>query len=280
MAKDFRSTPPWQYSNLTSAELLFFPNTTYVNPTSPNEDERAKNLQDNRDFTVKVLQEIQRNSPTYEPLPPAKCISEYSQTFLSTRRHVILVTSNTSSANGSFVSLFPYYPDGIQPWMCNPDGLEKYAESDIYRLYNCVDALPKNPTNVDDWRPDYGPDYGVDDDYGPVEHCLSERVPEACSLQFSLIILLIVIACNLCKTLVMVFMAFRLMWQPLITVGDGVASFLAEPDETTRGACLVTAKIAQRNDWTNRTYPFMWIPKHTKGFETASRRRWLFCNVL
>ena len=281
MAKDFRSTPPWPYSNLTS---ILYLNLKFSNNTSGNyPDLKYSNytsgIYPEPDDTLKVFQEIQRKSSTYEKLSPADCISEYSQTFLSTRRHVILVTSRTSPANGSFLSSDIYQTEvldiilNIQTWMCNPDGRAKFAnfnDSSLYRRYNCVDALPKHPTNVDDWQP-----FNL-----PIEHCLSEKVLEACSLQFSLIILLIVIACNLSKTLVMGFMAFRLTWQPLITVGDGVASFLAEPDDTTRGACLLTAKIAQRNDWTNRTYPFMWIPKHTRGFDTASRRRWFFCNVL
>lgn len=251
MTEDFKSTPTWQ-----SAPLLSIMYPAHGHDNSSQWSPEA--LED-----VHFVQEIQHNSTNFQNLSRTECISTYSAQFLSTKRNVILVASNKSSITTTFIVLTRFTPTlmGDQDWMCNQE-----YETDG----QCRDALSRDPTNVDDWDP-----FGI-----PIKYCLSETVPEACSLQCSLVLLWIVIFCNLCKTLIMFFVAFKLIWRPLITVGDGVASFLAEPDETTKGACLVTAKIAQRTNWTNRMYPFMWMPKRNRGFETASCRRWLFCNAL
>ncbi|KAL0261300.1 hypothetical protein SLS55_004997 [Diplodia seriata] len=71
-----------------------------------------------------------------------------------------------------------------------------------------------------------------------VEYCLSERVPEECRLNVALPLLLAVVACNLLKLAAIVAAVWVIEGDPLITIGDAVASFVKERDETTRGMCL------------------------------------------
>jgi hypothetical protein len=49
-----------------------------------------------------------------------------------------------------------------------------------------------------------------------------------------------VLVCNTIKVAVMLFVAFRLKDNPLITVGDAVETFLNENDSTTEGLCLLS----------------------------------------
>lgn len=130
------------------------------------------------------------------------------------------------------------------------------------------DSLPKLLANADDWRPfDHLP---------RVQFCLSGTTPEACSLQFSFVIISIVIICNMGKTLIMTFAAFKMIWQPLITVGDGIASFLVEPDKTTKNACLLRIEDLGTSSW----FKFMRKSKKIRCFQSSSLRRWLVCNAL
>ena len=219
---------------------------------------------------MSALQKIQQHSVNYTRLSPKECISAYSVFFLSTRRNLVLATDSPSSANGSLLAFgsyedFAVHQNGLS-WMCNTTDIILY-----FPLLTCRDALPKVLANADDWQP------FISD--ARVQFCLSESIPEACSLQFSLVIILIVIICNMGKTLIMTFTTFKMIWQPLITVGDGIASFLVEPDKTTKNDYLLTANRAEDLEsfsW----FKFMWTSKKIRWFQSSSLCRWLVCNAL
>lgn len=220
---------------------------------------------------ISVLQQIQRQSVNYTRLSPKECISAYSTFFLSTRRNLVLVTDSPSSANGSLLAFGgyrafeSYRADPAElSWIYNATYSDRSSPSFKYH-----DALPKLLANADDWRPfNY---------YGPrVQFCLSETTLEACSLQFSFVIISIVIICNMGKMLIMTFTAFKMIWQPLITVGDGIASFLVEPDKTTKNACLLRTEDLGTSSW----FKFMRKSKKIRWFQSSSLRRWLVCNAL
>ena len=78
----------------------------------------------------------------------------------------------------------------------------------------------------------------VNGDCLKIEYCLSQTVEEHCKLQFSGAIMMVVIVCNLCKMIIMGYIAWKRPLEPLVTVGDAIASFLDEPDMTTMGICL------------------------------------------
>ena len=256
VAEDFQPTPLWQ--NLPSSNLSW-------NLGDLQEIRGYSYKSDGfRDKTISALQQIQQQSVNYTRLSPKECISAYSTFFLSTRRNLVLVTDSPSLANGSLLAFGGYRTDPRElSWMYNATYNTRYSPSFKYH-----DALPKLLANADDWRPiDYGP---------RIQYCLSETTPEACSLQFSFVIISIVIICNMGKTLIMAFTAFKMVWQPLITVGDGIASFLVEPDKTTKSACLLRVEDLGASSW----FKFMRKSKKTRWFQSSSLRRWLVCNAL
>ena len=215
--------------------------------------------------TLSTLQKIQQHSVNYRKLSPKDCISAYSTFFLSTRRNLVLVTNSPSSANGSLLTYggytdFTVHENGLS-WMCNSTYIIPSPR------YTCRDALPKVLADANDWRPfDSGP---------RVQFCLSETTPETYSLQFSLVIILIVIICNIGKTLIMTFITFKMTWQPLITVGDGIASFLVEPDKTTKNARLLTVNKAKALE-SFSCFKFMRTSKKIRWFQSSSPRRGSF----
>ncbi len=72
----------------------------------------------------------------------------------------------------------------------------------------------------------------------PVEYCLSKVVEEHCRLQFSLIIMLLVIGCNFMKVM-HDYGAVARKSPTLVTSGDAIESFLAERDPTTKSSCTL-----------------------------------------
>lgn len=114
-----------------------------------------------------------------------------------------------------------------------------------------------------------------------IEYCLSERVSETCSFNGNIPIILVVIACNLTKAVVMLIVAFRLKGHPLITIGDAIESFLNRPDITTKGRCWMTraqaADYATMLDSNEKKY---WpvresVPKDHPSTISTDRQRWL-----
>lgn len=213
-----------------------------------------------------ALQQLQQQSINFTQLSPKECISEYSTFFLSKHRNLVLVTDSASSANGSLLAFGFYKANRGETarrqlsWM--------YNSTYQFQSYKYPDPSRDLLANADDWRPIDG---------GPrIKSCLSETTPEACSLQFSFVIISIIIICNIGKMLIMAYTAFKMIWQPLITVGDGIASFLVEPDTTTKNALLLKIEDLGASSW----FQFMRTSKKTRWFRSFTLRRWLICNAL
>lgn len=58
--------------------------------------------------------------------------------------------------------------------------------------------------------------------------------------------MIVVIVCNFCKLIVTGYISWKRPPEPLVTIGDAVASFLDEPDLTTKGNCLAEKRRFDR----------------------------------
>lgn len=67
-----------------------------------------------------------------------------------------------------------------------------------------------------------------------VQKCLMLRTPEKCTVQLSKHLIIVIIACNFAKALIMAFIALRVKEFPILTVGDAIANFLEKEDKQTR----------------------------------------------
>ena len=113
-----------------------------------------------------------------------------------------------------------------------------------------------------------------------IDYCMVEKVEEKCQLRFSLAIMLIVIFANIIKATVMFITIWKFQTPTLVTIGDAIASFLDNPDETTAGMCLSTKKdFNGKGNWDN-TFPREWIIRSSFWFNAASVKRWFTCNIL
>ncbi len=181
---------------------------------------------------------------TWQKLDNAACIRAYGQEFTSAHRDVVAIVNDSST-------LIEYA--GTQNWICG--GCDS-------------GSILKNASATSNWTVSNR----------VIQYCLSQPVEEHCRVQFSVVIMAIVIVCNLLKTLCMLLALRKQKLQPLVTLGDGIEDFLAKPDETTCLACLSGKNSFSSGRWGDG--PSRWENKGHRWFSSLSTYRWFVCNAL
>lgn len=225
----------------------------------------------------KLRDSISPNSDNpLERLDPKNCILTYGG--LYPKNKDVLLVSNTINATNSFLLgqknswgstwLFCGFRQEFYQLTCNVKDAANHAEDwsvssdlSVHSYWHVVS--PYVVSNLQKY---------------PIDYCLSQTTAEKCALQFSLPIMLIVIICNLIKITCMILIMLMKGPQPLVTVGDAIASFLVEPDPATKNKCLADKYFFRRNDWQARK--MTWKFERRWWFHAASKTRWLACNIL
>ena len=204
---------------------------------------------------LKALEAYQKNRTSLKRLEREKCVEVYSApTIISSNSDVLLVSNISNFTN----SLLDY--GNAMPQL----NAQRYQD----------------PLFVPQLQYKYSGFYPVGSDIqGWLQYCLSVPVEEHCKIQFSLAIMIAVIVCNLIKTVCMSMIAWNRGPEPLVTLGDAIASFLDRPDVTTEGGCIAARlRFEKSKSW--NLLSSRWDPKRLRWFRAASRRRWVVCNIL
>lgn len=203
----------------------------------------------------------------------------YEAPIISTNSDLILVSTYSNSANSLL-----YYDLG-QDSQLLIDSDDNYEECPLPFLKDCdLSGLANGQTWEINVEYEGGSGESTFLTNSPVngtriQYCLSKRVEEHCKLQFSLAIMVVVIICNLIKTTCMSIIAWKQDPEPLVTLGDAIASFLDRHDVTTEGNCIVwKTRFEDSRSWD--LLLSNWDRKRLRWFQAASERRWLVCNVL
>ncbi|KAL1647111.1 hypothetical protein SLS58_002882 [Diplodia intermedia] len=158
-------------------------------------------------------------------------------------------------------------------WICSQD--EEYI-TDV-PVSTCSDGYWQSiRSNAAQWTV-----YGFD-----VEYCISESVEDECRLNVAIDLLVVVIVFNAIKFIVITIVVWKVKDSPIITMGDAAASFIRQPDPTTRGMCLVTsADITGRSSSSNGPAygpiePQVYRSKKQSRASAASKARWTVSIVL
>ena len=194
-----------------------------------------------------------QNASSWQKLDNYVCIQPYNRDFVSNRGDVLVISSNTdASVPIRAVADSSSWDSGF--WICE--------------LAQCsINSILKISTT---WN------IGVDGGQ-PVQYCLSKSVEESCRVQFSIVIMGLVIGCNFLKTLCLILTLWMQKSQPLVTLGDAIGSFLDTVDFTTENKCLA------ENDWISRKWGkghVKWQGRRYRWFSSASVKRWVTCNLL
>lgn len=235
-----------------------------------------------------AVTQMQRLVGRLERLENKACIQAYGKDIVSDRKNLLAVTSEPTFRNNTVLASLSSgsrsYPYESYWWLC----------SSGFSFDTCdVDQLLASTSS---WSLSYY----------PIKYCLSQQVDERCRLQFSLPILVVVVICNLIKLVCMAFTLFGGKDEPLITIGDAIASFLDDPDSTTHGRCLSSkedfvsgtwawealgqsghAHMSKRlHTWRLSAWPWksstkwqhdpgIWQPTHERWFRAPSLKQWI-----
>jgi hypothetical protein len=195
--------------------------------------------------------------------------------FLSDRRDVVMVIGNGNFiANDTFVILengpsgpmtVPFTP---YDWIC--------GGTTSIPLVGGFCSIKHKLIDPNSWTMEAGPfldTTGIASASGNVQYCLSETTPSKCQLQFNLPLLALVVLFNFIKVICMATVAIRMRDNPLVTVGDAIASFTANPDPLTKDMCLVSQRDFLDKKETRAPIPYQ--PRRTRWMATASEQHWL-----
>jgi hypothetical protein len=207
------------------------------------------------------------------------CMEAYATTFQTSHGSLILVTNNSaysplaySYVNAKAVYSTPLYPCVDDPfgWICGDQDLQ------VCNGPTCnLDSL--DPTN---WTP-----WGA-----KVEYCLTEHLESRCRVQFVPPLAYVVIFFNIAKAGILLYAYFSIKENPLMTMGDAVASFLLREDESTKDLCLMSKEDVYLWEWnrwrpTPTPHPKYLNTKPYRWSKTVSAKRWmvvlsLYCLIL
>lgn len=208
------------------------------------------------ELTLDSLRDLSSNNKLQKK-DRKNCILTYGNGLNSMYGNVLMISTTSNATNSYLVSFLSIGPSPTKTRSSTPDWFHDNR------------TVEDAANNARDWKVyEY-----------PIDYCLSQELDEKCMLQFSLPIMLTVIICNLIKTICMILVLLLMKGsQPLVIVGDAIASFLNEPDFTTKNICLADKYFFRKKDWQTKT--MTWRLERLCWFRAASLTRWLVCNVL
>ena len=127
--------------------------------------------------------------------------------------------------------------------------VEAYYSSSIPQL-TWLDSVFINASIDPTWKTEFSIDYHgwlsiLSGNQTPgytahhVAYGLSTHVPQSSSIQIARVFIVVVIICNLLKTVAIFFTLRDSFSQQILTMGDAVSSYLESPDASTLGACIL-----------------------------------------
>ena len=196
---------------------------------------------DSPDFQlfISMLKGYNASTPSYEDLTLSQCLNLYNTDFLSSHGNLFLITNHTSNSASNDTLLRSSLDKGFQAminrWICPPS---------LWGPRTCdTNELVSKVAKGDPWLVTIEEGEEVE-----VTGCKSKITKERCKVQFSLGIMIAVIACNLVKACGMIMTVVRSREPTLVTLGDAIDSFLRIPDSTTIGICFADRRFIER-EW-------------------------------
>lgn len=193
--------------NLTA----FYTDLSYTDPYTP-----SPSIQDTVNLAL-TLQHNILNTANFERMDTVECANAYAQQYVSKWGDLLILEN---------ITRLSYTADAGQTPNLYTSGLPTVYPSYAWQYPGGSDCESLRPPN--EWKP-------FD---GIAIECWAEEIAESCTLNFSLTLGLIVLACNATKFVCMAMTIWRHRKPALITIGDAIQSFLDRPDVTTSGKSL------------------------------------------
>ncbi|GES61301.1 hypothetical protein ATEIFO6365_0006076000 [Aspergillus terreus] len=210
------------------------------------------------------------------------CINTYAADVQTKYGSLLLVADDFNSTDYDFALTGSKWYDNLDPynWMCT--ALETET-SPCSRVIHQVD--PENWTiknELVEWIDEIIHDLTMETDtvIDPmafrVQYCLAETLPEKCTVEYSLPLVIVVILVNLIKAATLWATTASIADSPILTTGDAIASFLRHPDATTHGQSL----LSQDNVLKPSIEPLTYCATPRRWGSPVSLQRWISCFLL
>ncbi|KAL3454137.1 hypothetical protein BJX65DRAFT_292349 [Aspergillus insuetus] len=182
-------------------------------------------------------------------LTPTECINAYATAWQSKYLSVALISSEFKGSSNSSLEyiwqqLAPRPADSQQDpygWICQDGGPQYFVDFPFETERGVCESQLESVK-----RKAASPGEGWVIDGRKVDYCLAERTPEKCTLEYSFSLSIVVIVTNVVKIAMLLATIWALRANPLLTIGDAIASFLRIPDESSRGMCLLSKEDVVR----------------------------------
>lgn len=166
-----------------------------------------------------TLNHFLSNQSAWQRIENMECIEAYGGPLVVGLSDVVVVSSQPNMTNPVLDIIdVEYNADYVadNSWICSMNGTE-YVNSEEDDAPKCdIKRIAANATN---WT--------IYD--ALVSHCLTQPIQPNCGLRYSTTLMLIVIVCTLVKVLCIALALWRMDRNPLMTIGDAIASFLDDP---------------------------------------------------
>ncbi|KAH7405997.1 hypothetical protein DE146DRAFT_787173 [Phaeosphaeria sp. MPI-PUGE-AT-0046c] len=226
------------------------------------------------------------------------CIQTYTTPFVTQNGNLILTVDhqNTNTSNYFNSSLLTVSQAGYRSgtdkdshaytsygWMCAKNAFE--AGWDTSYLQRC-DAILSDPSSftlyegipVESNSTSRSLGYQYINRALPITACYTQTKEESCTVKASVTLLGIVIVFITCKTLCMLWILWRLKESPLAVLGDAIASFITQPDDHTKDACLATpSAFTHTKTWQVKR---AWSSKPKRWMSNVSGGQWITCILM
>ncbi|CAH0046098.1 unnamed protein product [Clonostachys solani] len=256
---------------------------------------------------IEGLQDRVMNGDRYERLSNNDCIKEYAKDTVESRGDVILVVDppencltlqyndaisdaasvhyyNPECGNITSTSLYAIetstqnfqssagdYRTNRHYWICSQYAYYPMNDTDILSEL-CSHGAWKKQLDADPWMVKGA----------KVNYCLSDKLPDKCRFKVAINLLYVVIAFNVAKiAIVDILIATKLINDdPIVTIGDAVASFIESPDPSTTGMCLWPAKNIKFHKSSGELPAIIHQSTSNRWFHAVSVRRWVISSLI
>ncbi|KAI4263476.1 MAG: hypothetical protein L6R42_001378 [Xanthoria sp. 1 TBL-2021] len=110
---------------------------------------------------------------------------------------------------------------------------------------------------------------------------LSTHIPQSSSIQVARMFLVVVMVCNVLKTIAIYFTLRESLSSQILTLGDAVSSYLEPPDLGTMGACILSRrKLARNSSHGEKHGPAQWQHRRVHYLFGVTGNGWITYSVL
>ena len=234
---------------------------------------------------------LQQRIAQLERLTIEECVDAYQNPIISDRRNLLAVasdiwltkeglTNESSLLDFTFSTIDGSWDTagGSTAWICAY--LPKYWNSASPPSCLASDVIA-NITNITSVQTLYEKPIWVIMGF-PIQYCLSEVVDDQhCQLQMSTLIMVVVLVCNLIKTIVMTLSLRHMGGEMLVTIGDAAVSFLKDEDMNTLSDRLVSKDYLPDPCWSGDSLKVRtWRDNTKRWWQAPSLLLWCWCVLL